>query len=743
EGGSKEAPPASVFFGILDEGAEQAESWNSGSGSDLCRPDRNRRRHTSKSLSSTLLLNEKKHLCRCQRSEYNFLCICIISVNWKRVETMDALPETKGKGVLMFVQRRKRIDEFILEQEELSSKQPSMGAAIERQRTEERNDTMKVYAKETKYIGVNPKKPLEHHQDARQTNNLSNMPKPLVPNRTARPFLGFQGGFTVAEETLQAPMEELKFKRPSPPNSNPKVWSPTGDIIASRDERIYVPAIKTGILPDSKRKSANKQPPASAQASERQNKVERRSYIEPEEDCFSLGAEACNFMQPRTIKLKNPPPVAPKPPINPACPPWMTKSPSSELHVPSRSPISQLSRSPSDSAPNLVASSSSQTEKCHIHVINGSQVPSKVPTSGIGVSQAARGTAMAGKGAQLFAKRQSRMEKFVVDSETVQAHQTRTHSPTQSLPNSWRYSSNIRAPPPLSYNPLLSPFYPPSAAKKPLPTSPEVKSKEKPKSAPKQLNALDIMKHQPYQLDSSLFKYDVVPEGKAPSPKPTPASKFEVTKSRKQRSASLHSSHKSPEARFANTSSQHSSLGDSIASAFSPASLIARGARQMAPRPKFSAKKPGFGRSRSLSLSQRLNSAPVSSLLSPGDRPSFLPTRQTSFQEKLPKPPTPWEAASKSPTGTVDDAFNGLPSYIASKVNCAAHRRSLSEPPEDWKRRVSLDCAAVSRCHHSAPAFQPLSMKKTLSISTSPMQVQQGSVDYATHCNHYTSSRYL
>uniref|UniRef100_A0A8C7YKI1 Synaptopodin 2b n=1 Tax=Oryzias sinensis TaxID=183150 RepID=A0A8C7YKI1_9TELE len=545
-----------------------------------------------------------------------------------QVETMDALPETKGKGVLMFVQRRKRIDEFILEQEELSSKQPSMGAAIERQRTEERNDTMKVYAKETKYIGVNPKKPLEHHQDAQQTNNLSNMPKPLVPNRTARPFLGFQGGFTVAEETLRAPMEELKFKRPSPPNSNPKVWSPTGDIIASRDERIYVPAIKTGILPDSKRKSANKQPPASAQASERQNKGERRSYIEPEEDCFSLGAEACNFMQPRTIKLKNPPPVAPKPPINPACPPWMTKSPSSELHVPSRSPISQLSRSPVgahiSSSPKLHPQPttnswshqpSSVSMQCHIHV----------PTSSIGVSQAARGTVMAGKGAQLFAKRQSRMEKFVVDSETVQAHQTRPHSPTQSLPNSWRYSSNIRAPPPLSYNPLLSPFYPPSAAKKPLPTSPEVKSKEKPKSAPKQLNALDIMKHQPYQLDSSLFKYDVVPEGKAPSPKPTPASKFEVTKSRKQRSASLHSSYESPElsaqskaetpakssesvslqvfsakntrsqaprARFANTSSQHSSLGDSIASAFSPASLIARGARQMAPRPKFSAKKP-------------------------------------------------------------------------------------------------------------------------------------------------------
>lgn len=48
EGGSSEAPPASVFFGISDEGAEQAEKWNSGSDADLCRPDRHRRRHTRK-----------------------------------------------------------------------------------------------------------------------------------------------------------------------------------------------------------------------------------------------------------------------------------------------------------------------------------------------------------------------------------------------------------------------------------------------------------------------------------------------------------------------------------------------------------------------------------------------------------------------------------------------------------------------------------------------------------------------
>lgn len=50
EGGSSEAPPASVFFGISDEGAEQAETRNLGSDRDLCRPDRQRARYTRKYL---------------------------------------------------------------------------------------------------------------------------------------------------------------------------------------------------------------------------------------------------------------------------------------------------------------------------------------------------------------------------------------------------------------------------------------------------------------------------------------------------------------------------------------------------------------------------------------------------------------------------------------------------------------------------------------------------------------------
>ncbi|KAM7419315.1 hypothetical protein PAMA_016433 [Pampus argenteus] len=649
---------------------------------------------------------------------------------------MEALPETKGKGVLMFAQRRKRMDDIVSEQEELRSK----GLPVEAIKEPEQTEVQNIY--NTKDIDANLRQHVEYQENIQQMNHLSNVPKPLVPNRTARPFLGFQvstsasvmPGAAVPVQRKQEP----RFKVPVPINTSPQVWSPTGDIIASRDERISVPAIKTGILPESRRKGTNKQQSGLRRESDLylQNKGERRSYIESEEDCFSLGAEACNFMQPRTIKLKNPPPVPPKPTINPTCPPWMTCPPSSEPYIPPRSPVSQPSHSPvrphsqhylqqqdwaqpqqmardqaqatlqtpasvwapvnsspqlhlqsttncwseqpsqspvsmqarsptysphhppspsrnkSDSVLNPVASSPPQAGKSYVHASKASQVSPKGRVSDRSINQAGDGPTMSGKGAELFAKRQSRMEKFVVDAETVQANKTRSLSPTPSMPSSWRYSSIVRAPPPLSYNPLLDPFHPRSAAKQTPSTSPTIKpkTKAKPKAAPKHLNALDIMKHQPYKVDSSLFTYDAFSEAKSPSTKPTPASKFEVTKNLKHRSDPSHSLYtaseldvetKSPakssrpvssqnlsahqnaksaepfaidrhldekhtvtsaayhstnkqalSTRPASATSQHSSTGDSIASAFSPASLIARGALQMAPRPKFSAKKP-------------------------------------------------------------------------------------------------------------------------------------------------------
>lgn len=129
----------------------------------------------------------------------------------------------------------------------------------------------------------------------------------------------------------------------------------------------------------------------------------------------------------------------------------------------------------------------------------------------------------------MFVKRQSRMEKFVVDSETVEANKaSRSASPAASLPNEWKYTPNVRAPPSRAYNPIQSPFYPPAATKQPPSSSPSIKAKNKGKQKetppPKPLNVVDVMKHQPYQLNSSLFIFGPAAEAdKSGAPKPAPS----------------------------------------------------------------------------------------------------------------------------------------------------------------------------------------------------------------------------
>lgn len=231
---------------------------------------------------------------------------------------------------------------------------------------------------------------------------------------------------------------------------------PHADAPVSREQRIAVPAARTGILHDTRRRSSKKPMFANVQKTDVSPNPDLMSMVQnmdghygtnaapesaghesgPEEDWLRLGAEACNFMQ--TQRGPRPPPVAPKP-----------------------------------------------------------QAPAQVPQ-------------LRGRGGELFARRQSRMDRYVVErSPSVAAApyshtQTRESSPTPSLPATWKYSSNIRAPPPISYNPLLSPSCPPKAQKKPeMGKSGNTGAKDKKKPA----KCVDVSAHQPYQLQSSLFTY--------------------------------------------------------------------------------------------------------------------------------------------------------------------------------------------------------------------------------------------
>ncbi|KAJ7327017.1 hypothetical protein JRQ81_016776 [Phrynocephalus forsythii] len=513
-------------------------------------------------------------------------------------EMSQLLPDSKGKGALMFAKRRQRVDQVTAEQEAMRV-QSVHSHSEEHQEATTRESSQKISSSlyQTKqdisrvqqshvsksYIEVSHSHSTPIQQNgigvAPETNTVypsSEAFKSATLNRTAKPFPGVQNRAAAPfspTRSMTSPLSDLPAPPPyassSPPpetlyrtvltpvatsTTQSTLLSPTESTeqIASRDERIAVPAIRTGILQEAKRRSTSKPmftfkeapkvSPNPALLSLVQNTEGKKGpgtgfESGPEEDYLSLGAEACNFMQIQAAKQKVPPPVAPKPslkvspnattPISPVWsppavavpqPPAFPSPNSPQEAVPAPVKMTQPAYPPPQPPSSLSLAGplkGSQTASFHQN-----STPKNTPTTPVGNSALAGGMgpafemppALSGKGAQLFAKRQSRMEKYVVDSETVQANMARASSPTPSLPASWKYSSNVRAPPPVAYNPIQSPSYPLAATKSQSKSPVAAKStKKKPKKA---LSSLEVMKHQPYQLNASLFTFQPPSENK-------------------------------------------------------------------------------------------------------------------------------------------------------------------------------------------------------------------------------------
>ncbi|KFP08592.1 Synaptopodin 2-like [Calypte anna] len=288
-----------------------------------------------------------------------------------------------------------------------------------------------------------------------------------------------------AASTARTSTSSIFLSAPSKPGGEAASTAPQLRPLTSREQRIAVPAPRTGILQEARRRG-NKKPMFSKIEEKKKNSPnpELLSLVQnldekpkgdhpgagfesgPEEDFLSLGAEACNFMQSSGRKFKTPPPVAPKP------------------------------------------------QQQDAGLVNGAQ---DMPQ-------------LKGKGAELFAKRQSRMDKYVVETTPKPESKPRTPSPSPSLPSSWKYSPNIRAPPPIAYNPMHSPFYPLAASK-----SQASKAESKVKKAPGQksgIKVIDVMRHQPYQLKSAMFCFGEPPSPSAQEPpgKPDASSSFPAAK---------------------------------------------------------------------------------------------------------------------------------------------------------------------------------------------------------------------
>ncbi|KAM6357074.1 synaptopodin [Alca torda] len=301
-------------------------------------------------------------------------------------------------------------------------------------------------------------------------------PKP-VKNRTARPF-GTQASPTSSQPTEGPPAAEL----PPPPTyaetlSSPppltRVRSPPAysALYPPREQKMLPgpplgcgvsgpnPLPKTGILEESAARRAGKKSMFTfvekpklgpnpdlldlVQSVDSRKKQKEQGDPGAEDEPFALGAEAANFI-PNSMARGG-------------------------QHLP-----------PADDAPAWSSCLKSPTIQ-----------PKPKPQPSHNLSEAR------GKGAELFARRQSRMEKFIIEAPS-QPELLRSPSPTMSLPPSWKYDANACLSPMVSRHPSKSPS-------RPFKTPPaslyggnlvenEVSQKE-----------VEISKHQPYQLQSSLF----------------------------------------------------------------------------------------------------------------------------------------------------------------------------------------------------------------------------------------------
>ncbi|XP_034399997.1 mucin-5AC [Cyclopterus lumpus] len=226
-------------------------------------------------------------------------------------------------------------------------------------------------------------------------------------------------------------------------------------------------------------------------------------------------------------------------------------------------------------------------------------------------------TNVSGKGAELFVKRQSRMEKYVVEKQN--AGQIRSPSPTMSLPPSWVYPSNmpgrVKA---IAKNSDMS-----AQLSQNLKTQQSVQKPKQKAAAPEPIPEapllengcskieMDLSRHQPYQLPASLFIFNPVQDPISTLPRGAPQSKNLLSSQSFSRKACLPNnppSHfsaqpMSPQLPLSPTRGGAECRPDpaygeprisSSMAAFSPERVSSPRSGLQAPRPTFSAKKAGI-----------------------------------------------------------------------------------------------------------------------------------------------------
>ncbi|KAM9741279.1 uncharacterized protein synpo [Menidia menidia] len=334
-------------------------------------------------------------------------------------------------------------------------------------------------------------------------------------------------------------------------------------------------------------------------------------------------------------------------------------------------------------------------------------------------------TNVSGKGAELFAKRQSRMEKYVVENQN--AGQMRCPSPTMSLPPSWVYPSNmpgrVKA---IAKNSDIG-----AQLSQNLKAQQAVKQKPKPKAAPPEpvpevpplengcsKIEMDLSRHRPYQLNSSLFIFNPVKDPISTLPRGAPQARNQQTTHTYSRQTSLPNSppsHFGPQSMpsqlplsptaapeyLSSPSSEHPRISSPMF-AFSPDRVSSPRSGMQAPRPTFSAKKAG--------IAPQVSKEPF-----PGEIPSetSTPVGTPSLSRRFSSPDGPttriWTSSHQinQPSPTIRS--------VTSPGTCPINTRCQSPMTSQ-----NIHCSAINS------TFTSLQPSQT-SIATSPCSPPWGS----------------
>ncbi|XP_034739131.1 mucin-2 isoform X2 [Etheostoma cragini] len=368
-------------------------------------------------------------------------------------------------------------------------------------------------------------------------------------------------------------------------------------------------------------------------------------------------------------------------------------------------------------------------------------------------------TNVSGKGAELFAKRQSRMEKYVVEKQN--AAQIRSPSPTMSLPPSWVFPSNmpgrVKA---IAKNSDMS-----AQLSQTLKAQQVVKQKPRGKvPAPEPIPEppplengcskieMDLSRHQPYQLSSSLFILNPVKDPISTLPRRAPQSKSVVSTQSFSRQTSLPTN--APSRYSAQCMSPQLPLSptreaecppnpaygqpriSSPMSAFSPERVSSPRSGVQAPRPTFSAKKAG------IAPQTPKESSPVET---PSETPT--PTRTPSLTRRFSSPEGPASGTYRPSTTTSSHSVISpvsSPRGARCQSPMVSHNIQLSPVTSTAASRSSQTSAATSsrslpwgsrsqspmvshNTHSSSNSSSPGSKPSQTFTTTSPLSPPWGS----------------